>query len=68
MEVMKSALLTADWQFQRTTEKESNVLADIGKVHMLLGLHCLECVMHGLWVVVIVVIWKHIVRIGYKKF
>ncbi len=67
MEVMKSALLTADWQFQRSIEKESSELADIGKVRRLLGLRCLQCVMRGLQVVVIVVIWKHIVRIGYKK-
>ncbi len=67
MEVMKSALLTADWQFHRPIEKESNVLADIGKVRRLLGLRCLQCVMRGLWVVVIVLICKHIVRIGYKN-
>ncbi len=67
MEVMKSALLTADWQFQRPIEKESSVLADIGKLRRLLGLRGLQCVMRGLRVVVIVVIWKHIVRIGYKN-
>ncbi len=37
-------------------EKESNVLADIGKVRRLLGLRCLQCVMRGLRVVVIVLI------------
>ncbi len=44
-----------------------NVLEDIGKVHRLLGLRCLQCVMRGLRVVVIVLICKHIVRIGYKN-
>ncbi len=47
------------------TEKESNVLVDIGKVHRLLGLRCLQCVMRGLRVIVL--ICKHIVRIGYKN-
>ncbi len=56
MEVMKSALLTADRQFQRPIEKESSVLADIGKVRRLLGLRGLQCVMCGLRLVVIVVI------------
>ncbi len=51
----------------RPIEKESNVLADIGKVRRLLGLRCLQCVMRGLRVVVIVLICKHIVRIGYKN-
>ncbi len=40
---------------------------DIGKVRRLLGLRCIQCVKRGLRVVVIVGIWKHIVRIGYKK-
>ncbi len=39
-----------------TIEKENSVLADIGKVRRLLGLCGLQCVMHGLRVVVIVVI------------
>ncbi len=52
---------------QKPIEKESNVLADIGKVCRLLGLRCLQCVMRGLQVVVIVLICKHIVRICYKN-
>ncbi len=47
MEVIKSALLTADCQLQRPIEKESSVLVDIGKVCRLLGLRCLQCVMRG---------------------
>ncbi len=50
-----------------TNRKKSNVLADIGKVRRLLELRCLQCVMRGLRVVVIVLICKHIVRIGYKN-
>ncbi len=57
---MKSALLTADGQFQRSIEKESNVLADKGKVRKLLGLCLLQCVMRGLRVVVIVVKYERI--------
>ncbi len=49
------------------TNRKSNVLVDIGKVRRLLGLRCLQCVMRGLRVVVIVLICKHIVRIGYKN-
>ncbi len=33
MEVMKSALLTADWQFQRPIEKESSVLRPVHTKH-----------------------------------
>ncbi len=54
-------------RFQRPIEKESNVLVDIGKVCRLLGLRCLQCVMRGLRVVVIVLICKNIVRICYKN-
>ncbi len=50
-----------------TNKKESNILADIGTVRRLLGLRCLQCVMRGLRVVVIVLICKNIVRIGYKN-
>ncbi len=41
---MKSALFTANWQFQRP----------------------IQCVLHGLQVIVIVGIWKHIVNIKKK--
>ncbi len=48
IEVMKLALFTADLQLQRPIEKESSVLADIGKVRRLLGLRCLQCVKRDL--------------------
>ncbi len=47
-----------------TNRKRSSNLADIGKMHRLSGLCCLCCVMHGLRVLVIVDIWKHIVKIS----
>ncbi len=37
---MKSALLTADWQFQRALEKERGVVEDVEIGRMLSGLHC----------------------------
>ncbi len=40
---MKSALLTADWQFQRAMEKERGVVEDVEIGHRLL--RCRLCVM-----------------------
>ncbi len=37
---MKSALLTADWQFQRAIEKESGVVEDVEMGRRLAGLRC----------------------------
>ncbi len=37
---MKSALLTADWQFQRAMEKERGVVEDVEIGHRLAGLRC----------------------------
>ncbi len=37
---MKSALLTADWQFQRPTEKERGVVEDVAIGRRLAGLRC----------------------------
>ncbi len=37
---MKSALLTADWQFQRPTEKERGVVEDVVIGRRLAGLRC----------------------------
>ncbi len=37
---MKSALLTADWQFQRPTEKERGVVEDVEIGCRLAGLCC----------------------------
>ncbi len=37
---MKSALLTADWQFQRPTEKERGVVEDVAIGRRLAGLCC----------------------------
>ncbi len=42
---MKSALLTADWQFQRAMEKERGVVEDVEIGRRLAGLHCRLCVM-----------------------
>jgi len=46
---MKSALLTADWQFQRAIEKERGVVEDVEMGCMLAGLRCRLRVMleHG---------------------
>ncbi len=37
---IKSALLTADWQFQRPTEKERGVVEDVAIGRRLAGLRC----------------------------
>ncbi len=37
---MKSALLTADWQFQRAIEKERGVVEDVEMGRRLAGLRC----------------------------
>ncbi len=37
---MKSALLTADWQFQRPTEKERGAVEDVAIGRRLAGLRC----------------------------
>ncbi len=37
---MKSALLTADWQFQRAIEKERGVVGDVEMGRRLAGLRC----------------------------
>ncbi len=37
---MKSALLTADWQFKRPTEKERGVVEDVAIGRRLAGLSC----------------------------
>ncbi len=42
---MKSALLTADWQFQRAMEKERGVVEDVEIGRRLAGLRCRLCVM-----------------------
>ncbi len=42
---MKSALLTADWQFQRAMEKERGVVEDVEIGRRLAGLSCRLCVM-----------------------
>ncbi len=41
---MKSALLTADWQFQRPAEKERGVVEDVAIGRRLAGLRCCLCV------------------------
>ncbi len=40
---MKSALLTADWQFQRAMEKERGVVEDVEIGRRLAGLRCRLC-------------------------
>ncbi len=42
---MKSALLTADWQFQRAMEKERGVVEDVEIGRRLAALRCRLCVM-----------------------
>ncbi len=46
---IKSALFTADWQFQRAMEKERGVVEDVEIGRRLAGLRCHLCVMleHG---------------------
>ncbi len=60
---IKSALLTADWQFQRATEKEKGVVEDVEIGRRLAGLRCrlhvmLECgwETNGM-------VWKHIIEV-----
>ncbi len=55
IEGIKSALFTADWQFQRPIGTESNVVEDRGTVRRLLGLACLQRTARALRVLVVIV-------------
>ncbi len=46
---MKSALFTADWQFQRPTEKERGVVEDVAIGRRLAGLRCRLRVFFRAW-------------------
>ncbi len=55
IEGIKSALFTADWQFQRPIGTDSKVVEDRGTIRRLLGLACLQRTARALRVLVVIV-------------
>ncbi len=55
MSSIKSALFTADWEFQRPIGIESKVVEDRGTGRGLLGLACLQRTVRDLRVFVVIV-------------
>ncbi len=64
---IKSALLTADWQFQRPTEKERGAVEDVEIGRRLAGLHCrLRVMLERGWDKTGMV-WKHMIEVERKR-
>ncbi len=60
---IKSALLTADWQFQRATVKERGVVEDVEIGRRLAGLRCRLRVMLERGRETTGMVWKHMIKV-----
>ncbi len=64
---MTSALLTADWQFHKPSEKEGGAVEEVEMGRKLAGLHCRLCVMLDRGWETTGIVLKHMIRVERKR-